>query len=128
MHVIRDAYFLLLSFAALGYTCRILFTGRAYFETPLRSRNSREIYLDLILYGLPQNMPVDREILTTGFQFTPWSSSAVHAHNLVVLGVISGFTTRVGSVPLRAIALERPSEANVNLSRVMQTAGALRWV
>ncbi len=82
-----------------------------------------EINLDLILYGLPENIPVDREILAADFEVTLGSSSAILAHNLSSLGVQVGFITRLGSDELGRIALERLRETRVDLSRVVRTAG-----
>lgn len=77
-----------------------------------------EINLDLILYGLPEVMPVERELLGTDFQVTLGSSSAILAHNLAVLGAHVGFVTLVGEDPLGKIALERLSESGADLSRI----------
>ena len=41
-----------------------------------------EINLDLVLYGLPEAIPLEREILATDFQVTLGSSSAILAHNI----------------------------------------------
>lgn len=83
-----------------------------------------EINLDLILYGLPEEMPLEREILASNFSLTLGSSSAILAHNLAALGVTVGFITCVGSDPLGAIALERLAEKSVDLSRVKRTNGS----
>ncbi|MBS1813851.1 MAG: carbohydrate kinase family protein [Acidobacteria bacterium] len=80
-----------------------------------------EINLDLILYGLAETMPVDRELLASDFRLTLGSSSAILAHNIAVLGLNVGFITKVGSDPLGMIALERLREANVDLSRVVHS-------
>jgi sugar/nucleoside kinase (ribokinase family) len=77
-----------------------------------------EINLDLILYGLPEVMPMERELLGTDFQVTLGSSSAILAHNLAVLGTHVGFITLVGEDPLGKVALERLSESGTDLSRV----------
>ncbi len=77
-----------------------------------------EINLDLILYGLPEVMPVERELLGTDFQVTLGSSSAILAHNLAVLGTQVGFVTLVGEDPLGKIAVERLGESGADLSRV----------
>lgn len=42
-----------------------------------------EINLDLILYGLPVSMPLERELIATDFRATLGSSSAILAHNLI---------------------------------------------
>lgn len=77
-----------------------------------------EINLDLILYGLPDPMPVERELLASGFQATLGSSSAIIAHNLGMLGMRVGFVTRVGPDELGRIALDRLAESGVDLSQV----------
>lgn len=77
-----------------------------------------EINLDLILSGLPAAMPVERELLASGFQVTLGSSSAITAHNLAILGLRVGFVTRVGPDALGKIALDRLAESGVDLSHV----------
>lgn len=76
-----------------------------------------EVNLDLILYGLDQNIPVDREILATNFEMTLGSSSAILAHNLAVLGARVGFVTRTGDDEMGRIAMQRLSETQIDLSR-----------
>jgi sugar/nucleoside kinase (ribokinase family) len=76
-----------------------------------------EINLDLILYGVPENLPMEREVLAGGFQATLGSSSAIVAHNLAVLGAKVGFVTRVGRDELGAAALARLRESGVDVSR-----------
>ncbi len=82
-----------------------------------------EINLDLILYGLPEAMPLERELLASDFRLTLGSSSAILAHNLAALGVCAGFITRLGDDPLGAIALGRLAEQNVDLSGVKRVSG-----
>ena len=82
-----------------------------------------EINLDLILYGLPEDLPTERELLAEGSRLTLGSSSAICAHNLAVLGAQVGFVTRVGSDPLGHVALERLREAGVDLSHVVHATG-----
>ena len=77
-----------------------------------------EINLDLILYGLPEVMPLERELLATNFRMTLGSSSAILAHNLATLGARVAFTTCVGPDPMGQIALEYLRSAGVDLSRV----------
>jgi sugar/nucleoside kinase (ribokinase family) len=77
-----------------------------------------EINLDLILYGLPQHMPVERELLASGFEMTLGSSSAIVAHNMASLGLRVGFVTRVGGDDLGKLALDRLAESGVDLSEV----------
>lgn len=76
-----------------------------------------EINLDLILYGLPQLMPVERELLASDFQMTLGSSSAILAHNLAVLGARVGFISRVGPDDLGKLALARVAQSGADVSR-----------
>ena len=82
-----------------------------------------EINMDLILYGLPEVIPMERELLASGFGMTLGSSSAIVAHNLAALGVSVGFVTRLGDDPLGTIALERLAEKGVDLSSVKRVSG-----
>lgn len=82
-----------------------------------------ETNLDLILYGFPEQMPVERELLASDFRTTLGSSSAILAHNLAALGNSVGFITRLGDDTLGKLALERLSERGVDLSRVTQIKG-----
>jgi len=82
-----------------------------------------EINLDLILYGLPETMPLERELLANDFRLTLGSSSAIVAHNLAALGVSVGFITRLGDDALGSIALDRLAEKNVDLTCVKRIFG-----
>ena len=68
-----------------------------------------EVNLDLILYGLQEDIPLDREVLAGDFELTLGSSSAILAHNISLLGIRTGFVTRVGSDELGRIAMQRLS-------------------
>jgi sugar/nucleoside kinase (ribokinase family) len=83
-----------------------------------------EINLDLIMYGLPETMPLERELLGTDFRLTLGSSSAILAHNLAVLGATVGFVTLVAEDPLGKVALERLGTSGVDLSRVRVHGGS----
>jgi sugar/nucleoside kinase (ribokinase family) len=82
-----------------------------------------EINLDLILYGLPEVMPLERELLADDFRLTLGSSSAILAHNLAALGVSVGFITRLGDDPLGSIALQRLAEKGVDVACVKRVSG-----
>jgi sugar/nucleoside kinase (ribokinase family) len=82
-----------------------------------------EINLDLILYGLPEVMPLERELLADDFRLTLGSSSAILAHNLAALGVSVGFITRLGDDPLGGIALERLAQIGVDIACVKRVSG-----
>jgi sugar/nucleoside kinase (ribokinase family) len=83
-----------------------------------------EINLDLILYGLPKDLVLDRELLATGMALTLGSSSAIFAHNLATLGTQVSFISKIGSDPLGGIALERLAAGGVDISQV-KTSGTL---
>ena len=59
-----------------------------------------ELNLDLILYGLPEQLPPERELLADRMMLTLGSSSAIVAHNLAALGSRVGFQSRIGDDPL----------------------------
>jgi len=81
-----------------------------------------EINLDLILYGLPEQMATERELLASGFTITLGSSSAILAHNLGALGSRVGFVTKVGDDSFGSLAMERLRERGVDLARVAHGA------
>lgn len=78
-----------------------------------------EVNLDLIMYGLPEALPVEREILATDFRVTLGGSSSIVAHNLATLGARVGFSTCVGKDDLGRIALERLAESGTELSHAV---------
>jgi sugar/nucleoside kinase (ribokinase family) len=80
-----------------------------------------EVNLDLILYGLPESLPLNREILATDFEVTLGSSSAILAHNISLLGIHTGFVTRTGGDELGRIAMERLAESQVDLSHAIRS-------
>jgi sugar/nucleoside kinase (ribokinase family) len=82
-----------------------------------------ELNLDLILYGLPAELPEERELLAQRMMLTLGSSSAIVAHNLAALGCRVGFTSRIGDDPLGQIAIERLAAGGVDVSRVRRIAG-----
>ena len=81
-----------------------------------------EINLDLILYGLPEQMPTELELLARDFTITLGSSSAILAHNLAALGSRVGFVTKVGDDSFGALALDCLRERGVDLTRVVRGA------
>ena len=83
-----------------------------------------ETNLDLILYGLPSVMPVERELLATGFRMTLGGSSAITAHNLAVLGARVGFVTRTGRDEMGTLAMTRMAQSGVDLSACQTTDGS----
>jgi sugar/nucleoside kinase (ribokinase family) len=82
-----------------------------------------ELNLDLILYGLPEQLPPERELLANGMMLTLGSSSAIVAHNLAALGSSVGFQSRIGDDPLGQIALDRLQQGGVDVSLVRCVPG-----
>ena len=82
-----------------------------------------ELNLDLILYGLPEQLLPERELLADRMMLTLGSSSAIVAHNLAALGSRVGFQSRIGNDPLGRIALERLRESGVDVSKVRVVTG-----
>ena len=82
-----------------------------------------ELNLDLILYGLPEQLPPERELLADRMMLTLGSSSAIVAHNLAALGSRVGFQSRVGDDPLGQIALDRLQQSGVDVSQVRRIPG-----
>jgi len=87
-----------------------------------------ETNLDLILYGLPEEMPVEREILGTGFDATLGGSSSILAHNLGVLGTRIGFASEVGDDAFGTIAHNYLLTTGVDLSHFRRKPGATTGV
>lgn len=78
-----------------------------------------ELNLDLILYGLPEQLPPERELLASEMSITLGSSSAILAHNLASLGSRVGFISCIGNDDLGRTALDRLQTAGVDVSRVL---------
>jgi sugar/nucleoside kinase (ribokinase family) len=82
-----------------------------------------ELNLDLILYGLPEQLLPERELLADRMMLTLGSSSAIVAHNLSALGSRVGFQSRIGDDPLGRIAMERLRESGVDVAKVRVIPG-----
>jgi len=82
-----------------------------------------ELNLDLILYGLPEELEPERELLADRLTLTLGSSSAIFAHNLSVLGSRVGFVSRTGGDPLGENSLQWLAEGGVDVSQVRKVAG-----
>jgi sugar/nucleoside kinase (ribokinase family) len=82
-----------------------------------------ELNLDLIFYGLPDELPPERELLADRMMLTLGSSSAIVAHNLAALGSRVGFQSLIGEDSLGTIALDRLAEGGVDISHVRKVPG-----
>lgn len=83
-----------------------------------------ELNLDLILYGLPNELPPERELLADRMMLTLGSSSAIVAHNLASLGSRVGFQSLIGDDSLGRIALDRMAAGGVDISQVRRVDGS----
>jgi sugar/nucleoside kinase (ribokinase family) len=82
-----------------------------------------ELNLDLILYGTPEDIPRERELLVSDMNVTLGSSSAIVAHNLASLGSRVGFVSCIGDDQFGELALARLSAAHVDVSKVSVLPG-----
>jgi len=87
-----------------------------------------ETNLDLILHGLPEDMPVERELLANGFDVTLGGSSSILAHNLALLGTRVGFVSEVGNDAFGEIAKGYLDESGVDLACFRYKPGATTGV
>ncbi len=77
-----------------------------------------ELNLDLILYGLPEELPRERELLAEKMMLTLGGSSAIVAHNLSALGSGVGFVSCMGSDSMGETALAMLTRGGVDVSQV----------
>lgn len=82
-----------------------------------------ELNLDLILYGFPEELPHERELLASDMVLTLGSSSAIVAHNLAALGNRVGFQSRIGDDQFGEIAVNWLKDGGVDVSRVCRVSG-----
>jgi len=85
-----------------------------------------ELNLDLILYGLPDELPPERELLADRMMLTLGGSSAILAHNLACLGSRVGFQSRIGDDDLGQAGLTTLQQSGVDVSRVRRAPGAVK--
>jgi sugar/nucleoside kinase (ribokinase family) len=85
-----------------------------------------ELNLDLIMYGLPDELPPERELLADRMMLTLGGSSAIMAHNLSALGSHVGFQSRIGDDDLGASALQSLQQSGVDISRVRRVPGEIK--
>lgn len=85
-----------------------------------------ELNLDLILYGLPEQLAPERELLANDMMLTLGSSSAIVAHNLACLGNRVGFVSRIGNDEFGQTALTRLAQAGADVSTITKADGAVK--
>jgi len=77
-----------------------------------------EINLDLVLDGIAEAMPVERELLASSCRVTLGSSAAILAHNCAAMGMRVGFATLAADDMFGARALDFLRSQSVDLSQV----------
>jgi sugar/nucleoside kinase (ribokinase family) len=80
-----------------------------------------EANLDLLLYGLPEELPLERELIADRMAMTLGGSPAITAHNLAALGSRTAFITSSAGDLFSSICLKELAEAGVDLSRIVRT-------
>jgi sugar/nucleoside kinase (ribokinase family) len=78
-----------------------------------------EFNMDLLLYGLPESLPPEREFLANRMALLLGGSSAITAHNLAALGNRVGLITCAADDHFAASCLSELSAAGVDLSSVV---------
>jgi sugar/nucleoside kinase (ribokinase family) len=82
-----------------------------------------ELNLDLVLYGLPEQLEPDHEHLASDLRLTLGSSSAIFAHNVALLGNRVGFSSAIGDDPLGELCIKRLAESGADISGVRRFPG-----
>jgi sugar/nucleoside kinase (ribokinase family) len=83
-----------------------------------------EANLDLVLYGLPIDLPPDRELVADGIAWTIGGSPAITAHNLAALGNRIGFVTLTSDDVFGAMCNRDLATAGVDLSHAVTKGSA----
>jgi sugar/nucleoside kinase (ribokinase family) len=77
-----------------------------------------DMNLDLVLDGLPERLPVERELIASGFRVTLGGSAAILAHNLAALGLKVGFSSLAATDAFGKIARDWLSGPGVDISNL----------
>jgi sugar/nucleoside kinase (ribokinase family) len=85
-----------------------------------------EANLDLLLYGLPETLPTERELLATDMAMLMGGSPAITAHNMAKLGSRVGLITPRANDIAAAFCVQELELAGVDLSHSVQTEPSLR--
>ena len=96
----------------------------ANFKSARSDRSSRrfdltlagDTCLDLVLYGLPDELPAERELLADKIAIRVGGSGAITAHNLAALGNSVGFITPVSGDDFGKLCQSELRSAGVDLS------------
>ncbi len=80
--------------------------------------------LDLLLYGLPEELPIEQELLAGGMALRLGGSGAITAHNLAALGNSVGFISTSADDDPGRLCRQELMAAGVDLSRSVALRGA----
>jgi sugar/nucleoside kinase (ribokinase family) len=78
-----------------------------------------EANLDLVFYGLPRELPVERELLARDFSLLLGGSSAITASNLATLGSRVGFISQAGNDEFFSVCRRELQDTGVDITRVV---------
>jgi sugar/nucleoside kinase (ribokinase family) len=88
-----------------------------------------EANIDVLLYGLPETLPLERELLATQMNLSLGGSSAITAHNLAVLGTRVSLLSVAADDVFAQLCLADLKAVGVDLSQVRRAqAGAATGV
>jgi sugar/nucleoside kinase (ribokinase family) len=76
-----------------------------------------DMNLDLLLYGLPEDLPCERELLADEMAIRVGGSGAITAHNLAALGSKVGFISSIPADDFGRLCREELDHAGVDMSR-----------
>ena len=93
-------------------------SGRRRFDVTLVGDTN----LDLLMYGLPEELPCERELLASDMAIRVGGSGAITAHNLAALGNRVGFITTVPDDEFGKLCHRELSQAGVDLSHCVPVA------
>ena len=79
-----------------------------------------EFNLDLLFYGLPEALPVEREMMAADAVMALGGSPAITAHNLAALGNKVGFIAMAAEDAFAEMCMRDLRTAGVDLSKVVQ--------
>jgi sugar/nucleoside kinase (ribokinase family) len=80
-----------------------------------------EANLDLLLYGLSDDLPADRELIADGMALTLGGSPAITAHNLAALGSRTGFITATSDDLFGSMCIGDLKAVGVDLSHAVRS-------
>src|SRR5262249_4288556 len=76
------------------------------------------------MYGVPEELPQERELLASAMMLTLGGSSAIVAHNLAALGSRVGYQSRIGSDGFGDIVLGHMVNGGGDVSRMRRNPAA----